>query len=153
MTRRPPPFIGPSSFALALTGLVACEGGPPPAVSSRSTPSPTPTTTTPPAPAKPDAPADAATLAREPEVLIIDVRTPGEFQGGHLEGAINIPVGDTARMASVIGRKDRPVVLYCAVGGRSSQAMAALRAQGYTRLANGGGVDAAAAKTGRAVVR
>ncbi len=135
-----------------LTGLplaVGCDRGPPPAVVAPATAV---------SPAKPASapaagPVDAATLAREPDVLFLDVRTPGEFASGHLEGAINIPVGDTARMAETIGRKDRPVVLYCAVGGRSAQALSALKAEGFTRLANGGGVDAAAAKTGKPIVR
>ncbi|MCK6570238.1 rhodanese-like domain-containing protein [Myxococcota bacterium] len=143
---------------LALTVLSACQGGapasPPAATVAPSVAATASATTVPPSPASAaPAPADAATLAREPDVLFLDVRTPGEFAGGHVEGALNIPVGETARMAEAIGRKDRPVVLYCAVGGRSAQAMAALRAQGFTRLANGGGVDAAAAKTGRPIVR
>lgn len=132
-------------LAVALLFPAACEGGAP-----SSTPAAAPEK--PAAEARP-ATLDAAALAREPDVLYLDVRTPGEFAGGHLEGALNIPVNDTARMAEAIGRKDRPVVLYCAAGGRSGRAMAALTAQGFTRLANGGGVDAAAAKTGRSIVR
>jgi phage shock protein E len=141
----------------ALLGLVSCAAVG--AACDRAPPEPAPVTPTAagpvgrstPAPAA--APLDAAALAREPDAILLDVRTPGEFAGGHLEGAVNIPVGDTARMAETIGRKDRPVLLYCAAGGRSAQALAALKAEGFTRLVNAGGLDAAAAKTGKAIVR
>ncbi len=50
--------------------------------------------------------------------LIIDVRTPGEYERGHLEGADNIPVDEIRQRADEVP-KDRAVVLYCRVGYRS----------------------------------
>ena len=72
--------------------------------------------------------------------LLLDVRTPGEFKAGGLPGARNVPLGQTAKMAKIIGRKDRAVVVYCRSGARSSQAVKALQAQGFTRVVNGGGM-------------
>jgi len=61
---------------------------------------------------------------------LVDVRSPGEFEGGHIEGAINVPVGE---LASKLGQipKDRAVVVYCASGMRSAKAATALRDAGY----------------------
>lgn len=125
------------TFALtAFTLTLACSSGGAPAA----------------APGEPAAPT-VATLAAEKDVLYLDVRSPAEFAAGHVDGAVNVPVGDTAKMAEVIGRKDRPVIVHCAVGGRAGQAAAALKAQGFTRLVNGGGFKDVAAATGKAVVQ
>lgn len=61
---------------------------------------------------------------------LVDVRSPGEFEGGHIEGAVNVPVGE---LASKLGQipKDRAVVVYCASGMRSARAATALREAGY----------------------
>lgn len=113
-----------------------------------------PTTPSAEAPAASAGPAPTvATLAAEKDVLYLDVRSPAEFSAGHVDGAVNVPVGDTAKMAEVIGRKDRPVIVHCAVGGRAGQAAAALKAQGFTRLVNGGGFKDVAAATGKPVVQ
>lgn len=61
---------------------------------------------------------------------LLDVRTPAEYQSGHLEGALNIPVDDLeARMGDV--PEGQSVVVYCRSGGRSARAATALRARGY----------------------
>jgi len=75
---------------------------------------------------------------------VLDVRTPEEFAGGHVASATNLPVDDvTARMAEVdklvAGDKTKPVVVYCARGGRAQKAKETLEAAGYTHVVNGGG--------------
>ncbi len=103
------------------------------------------------APAKASTPAvknDLATLLAAKDVLLLDVRTPAEFAGGHVPGAVNVPLSDLARAPGVIGAKDRPVVVYCLSGGRSGRAESQLRSQGFTRLVNGGGVEGLAKKMG-----
>ncbi len=61
---------------------------------------------------------------------LVDVRTPGEFAAGHVEGATNIPVDELdARMAEI--PSERPVVVYCRSGRRSAHAAASLEARGY----------------------
>jgi phage shock protein E len=96
---------------------------------------------------------DVATLVAAPDVLLLDVRRPDEFAAGHVDGAVNIPLGETARMVDAIGAKDRPVVLHCRTGNRSGKALNELRAAGFTRLANGGSFQETATAAGRSVVR
>jgi phage shock protein E len=68
---------------------------------------------------------------------IIDVRTPAEFAGGAYPNAKNIPVQEIAGRLGEIDR-DKPVVLYCASGGRSGAATQFLKQQGYADVVNGG---------------
>ena len=73
---------------------------------------------------------------------LIDVRTAGEYAGGHVEGAILIPYDEIgARIAGVVTDKSAPIALYCRSGRRSGLALATLSALGYTRVENLGGVD------------
>lgn len=69
---------------------------------------------------------------------IIDVRTPGEFKSGHINGAVNIPLQTLSDHLSKI-RKDKPVITCCASGMRSASAKAILKSNGYTEVHNGGG--------------
>ncbi len=69
---------------------------------------------------------------------IIDVRTPGEFQGGHIKGSINIPLQNLTGQLSKI-KKDKPVITCCASGMRSSSAKSVLQSNGYQEVHNGGG--------------
>lgn len=78
------------------------------------------------------------------KVRLLDVRTPQEYVGEHLSGALNIPVGDTvAFLASVdsLPRKT-PFAVYCRSGRRSEQACALLARQGYTVYNLDGGIEA-----------
>ena len=62
--------------------------------------------------------------------FLLDVRTPAEFGDRHLDGATNIPVSDLeAHLAEV--PKDKPIVVYCASGGRSAMATEVLHGKGY----------------------
>ena len=71
--------------------------------------------------------------------LVIDVRTPEEFAGGHLDGALNIVHDRTEELVKAIGAdKGRPVVLYCRSGRRSGISLQELVARGYTNVVNGG---------------
>lgn len=74
-------------------------------------------------------PAQARTLVAQGATLL-DVRSPGEYSSGHIDGAINVPVGELESQLAKIP-KDRPVVVYCASGIRSSRAASALREAGY----------------------
>lgn len=69
---------------------------------------------------------------------IIDVRTPGEFSGGHIKGSVNIPLDNLQKQLSKI-RKNQPVITCCASGMRSGAAKQILQANGYTEVYNGGG--------------
>lgn len=68
---------------------------------------------------------------------IIDVRSRGEFSTGHYAGAINIPLDELPAKISTLGKKDDPVIVYCASGMRSSSAQRMLQAAGFTNVENG----------------
>jgi len=69
---------------------------------------------------------------------IIDVRTSGEFNIGHIPGSVNIPLQDLSRNLSKI-KKDMPVITCCASGMRSASAKNVLKAKGFAEVYNGGG--------------
>jgi rhodanese-related sulfurtransferase len=77
-------------------------------------------------------------------VKILDVRTPEEFKGGHLKGAVLIPVSEiNQRISELASVKDRDLLVYCHSGGRSSSASQILRGHGFTKVHNlQGGVTA-----------
>ena len=67
---------------------------------------------------------------------LVDVRTAGEFARGHLDGAVNIPVGELAARLASLGPKDKPIIVYCASGTRSAMAQRTLRGSGYESVRN-----------------
>lgn len=68
---------------------------------------------------------------------IIDVRSPGEYAGGHVKGSVNIPLNELPRKLSSI-KKDKPVITCCASGMRSASAASILKTNGYSDVYNGG---------------
>ncbi|MEZ7977511.1 MAG: rhodanese-like domain-containing protein [Flavobacteriales bacterium] len=71
------------------------------------------------------------------ETTIVDVRTAGEFVGGHVAGSVNIPLNEVVSRIDEL-KKMQPMVLCCASGGRSGQAADYLIEQGLD-VVNGGG--------------
>ena len=69
---------------------------------------------------------------------IIDVRSPGEFNSGHIKGSINIPLQNIQNNLSKI-KRDKPVITCCASGMRSASAKSILKSNGYKHVHNGGG--------------
>lgn len=74
----------------------------------------------------------------EKGAVIIDVRTPGEFQGGHIKGSKNIPLNVISLKINEIKKLGKPVIACCASGMRSSQAASILKNSGIDAM-NGGG--------------
>lgn len=72
---------------------------------------------------------------------LVDVRSPGEFAGVHLDGARNIPVGDIGRRAQELGDKGKPVIVYCASGARSAMAKRTLKSAGFSEVYNLGAMN------------
>lgn len=70
--------------------------------------------------------------------VIIDVRTPGEYQGGHIKGSKNIPLNVLSDKLSEIKKWNKPVIACCASGMRSAQATSVLKSNGVDAM-NGGG--------------
>ena len=71
---------------------------------------------------------------------LIDVRSNNEYMAGHLPGAINVPVTHIEQdILHKIPVRATPIILYCASGARSEQALSLLQQLGYTDAHNGGG--------------
>lgn len=79
--------------------------------------------------------------------VIVDVRSNGEFSGGHIKGSINIPLESLANQIGKL-KKDKPVLLCCASGMRSGSAARMLRSEGFEQAHNGGGWRSLEAKLG-----
>ena len=87
-------------------------------------------------------------LTKETDAIYIDVRTAREFEGGHPEGAVNIPVAfpDPARgmvmNADFVGvveghfPKDKKIIVGCQAGPRSNAAAGLLQQAGYQEVSN-----------------
>jgi 3-mercaptopyruvate sulfurtransferase SseA len=56
-----------------------------------------------------------------PDYQLVDVRTPGEYAGGHIPSAVNIPVSEIEQQPPDVP-KDRLVIVYCRSGARSGRA-------------------------------
>ncbi|WP_295800784.1 rhodanese-like domain-containing protein [Mucilaginibacter sp.] len=68
---------------------------------------------------------------------VVDVRSPGEFAGGHLRGSINIPLNMLHDKTGKLKKED-VIVTCCASGMRSLSAKAILLSNGYKHVYNGG---------------
>lgn len=82
-------------------------------------------------------------LRNESDVLLVDVRESSEHEQGHLQGAHLVPRGILEAAADrnypqrdelLSGARERPVVLYCATGGRSAMAALTLQMMGFQRV-------------------
>jgi rhodanese-related sulfurtransferase/rubrerythrin len=69
------------------------------------------------------------------EVTILDVREPAEYESGHIPGALLAPLPELTDYMDRIDR-GKPVLVYCAVGGRSRVAAQMLSGQGFTSILN-----------------
>ena len=83
------------------------------------------------------------TIDRVPDPLppglpVLDVREPVEWQHGHIEGAVHIPLGELPQRLAEVPADETLVV--CKVGGRSAQAVAWLAQQGYAAVNLDGGM-------------
>ena len=82
------------------------------------------------------------------EFTVIDVRTPGEYAGGHVPGALNIPLDQLDRALPDIrhAAERGELLVVCASGARSEKACAQLAAQGIRAATLAGGTGAWAAQ-------
>ena len=70
--------------------------------------------------------------------IVIDVRTPQEFDRGKVPESINIPVDRIAVNAERIRNMNRPVIFCCSTGSRSSNAASIVKQKGVKEVYNGG---------------
>ena len=78
-------------------------------------------------------------MAGKEDVLLLDVRTPEEFDGplGHLEGAKLIPLQELPqRLDEIKSYKNKEIVVYCRSGGRSQRASQILIDNGFRKVKN-----------------
>lgn len=80
--------------------------------------------------------------------LIIDVREPREYEYGHIEGAVNLPVGAASMIRIALkdylikGHESQtPLYVYCVSGARSRKAVQTLQAIGFQKVVNMGGMN------------
>jgi rhodanese-related sulfurtransferase len=74
-------------------------------------------------------------LMGQPDTIILDVRTAGEYNNGHIPGALNIPVQELAKRHSELD-KEKLIVLYCRSGNRSASANRILKNAGFAKINN-----------------
>ena len=78
--------------------------------------------------------------------VLLDVRTPQEYQEGHIPESKNVPLQQLDNIASVAKNKDIPLFVYCYSGSRSRQAAGILQRMGYSKVNNIGGIAAYSGK-------
>jgi len=81
---------------------------------------------------------DYAQLVKE-GAIILDVRSNGEYAGGHIKGSVNIPVDQLANNLNKLKDKSQPIITCCASGMRSASAKSILLSRGFTKVFNAGG--------------
>ena len=81
-------------------------------------------------------------MAEESDYIILDVRTPEEYESGYIKDAINIPneiIGD--KEIAELPDKEQLIMIYCRSGNRSKQASEKLVDLGYTNIVEFGGIN------------
>lgn len=107
----PVQFVG---MVLALLFVAACGGSAPSGTGNAS---------------------DFLASAAEPGVVVVDVRTPGEYAPAHLSGAVNVDVEGASFDAQIAALdKGATYAIYCRSGRRAAVAADAMRAAGFTSL-------------------
>ncbi|MFV5689202.1 rhodanese-like domain-containing protein [Flavobacterium sp. ZT3R25] len=71
--------------------------------------------------------------------IILDVRSKGEYSGGHIKGSLNIPVDTLSNNLFKLKDKNQPIITCCVSGMRSASAKSILKSNGFTKVYNGGG--------------
>jgi rhodanese-related sulfurtransferase len=75
-------------------------------------------------------------IQNNPDVLLVDVRTPGEYQTGHIAGSINLPLDQVdAHLRRIVNDAGGRLVLICQSGSRAAQAHRTLTSAGLTDVA------------------
>lgn len=78
---------------------------------------------------------------KDENFVIVDVRTPGEYNSGHVEGALNIVLDDILKDPNVLKKyENKKIIVYCRSGNRSKTAARKLIQSGYKEVYNAPGV-------------
>lgn len=79
-------------------------------------------------------------IIKQASTVLVDVRTPWEYEMGHAPGAKNIPLDEIPSRIDEFKSIQQPVVVYCRSGARSGMATTILLQNGITNVYNGGGL-------------
>jgi len=79
-------------------------------------------------------------LVKNPSTVLVDVRSPWEYEMEHIPGAKNIPLEEIMYKVEEFKSFKSPVVLYCRSGARSGMAVSILKQNGVADVYNGGGL-------------
>ena len=80
-------------------------------------------------------------LIKNPSTVVVDVRSPWEYELDHIPGAKNIPLEEVTGKLEEIKSFNSPVVLYCRSGNRSNMAVTILQQNGVAHVYKGGGLS------------
>ncbi len=81
-------------------------------------------------------------IIKSPVTRFVDVRSAAEFNSGHIQNAVNIPLDQFQhRFKEIAELGQTPVVFYCRSGNRSGQAVSYLSQIGIKEIYNGGGLE------------
>lgn len=84
---------------------------------------------------------DAKKIIDSENIIILDVRTPEEYNSGHIENAVLLPVTEIPDKAEeILPEKDAKILVYCRSGNRSETAARELINMGYTNVYDFGGI-------------
>jgi rhodanese-related sulfurtransferase len=72
-------------------------------------------------------------IESKPDLVILDVRTPSEYEDGHIKDAINIPVDELEGRLGELDPGDE-LLVYCRTGNRSTRAVRLLEENGFTKI-------------------
>ena len=84
--------------------------------------------------------ADLKTII-EQGAFLVDVREPGEFAGGTVKGAVNIPLGSVASQLAKFKGKEN-IIVFCRSGNRSGNAVNIMKKEGFNAFNLVGGIGA-----------
>lgn len=90
-----------------------------------------------------DAKGAQALLSEKPDMVVLDIRTPKEIDGGYIEGAVFADYyGDNFKAELSKLDRDTPYIVHCKAGGRSNRALSTLAELGFTNITHmDGGLD------------
>ena len=88
-------------------------------------------------------PAEATLMMNREDALVLDVRETGEWSSGHITGARHITLAQLEKRLSELDKfKEKPIIVVCATGNRSSSACGQLKKHGFDKVYSlGGGVS------------
>ena len=80
-------------------------------------------------------------LKGNPDIRVVDVRTPAEYRQGHIPGSLLVPLDQWETIQTAVPDKSTPLYVYCLSGARSQAACRGFARLGYTEVTYIGGIS------------